>query len=67
MSSTTITPVFASRHSEGLMTRLNRTVRVWLVARRTRAALLKLSVRELDDVGLAPGDIDRVARRVAAV
>lgn len=67
MSSTTITPVFASRHADGLFTRLRTAIRARLVAQRTRAALLKLSPRELEDVGLVPSEIDRVARRVAGV
>ncbi|MGS4945899.1 DUF1127 domain-containing protein [Meridianimarinicoccus sp. RP-17] len=67
MSSTTITPVFAPRHSDGVLNRLRRTIRARFVAQRTRAALLKLTPRELEDVGLAPSDIDRVARRVAGI
>ncbi len=34
-------------------------VRDWNDARRTRKALSKLTIRELDDIGLVPGDIDR--------
>lgn len=67
MSVSTITPVFAAHRTEGLFTRLRRTLRARITAQRTRAALLKLSPRELEDVGLAPADIDRVARRVAGV
>jgi uncharacterized protein YjiS (DUF1127 family) len=67
MSSTTITPVFAPRHAESPLARLRRAIRARITARRTRAALLKLTPRELEDVGLAPSDIDRVARRVAGV
>lgn len=67
MSSTTITPVFAPRPSDGIFSRLRRTLRTRIIQQRTRAALLKLTPRELDDVGLAPSDIDRVARRVAGI
>jgi uncharacterized protein YjiS (DUF1127 family) len=34
----------------------------WNDARVTRAALAKLSDRELDDIGLCRGDIDRVGQ-----
>jgi uncharacterized protein YjiS (DUF1127 family) len=36
---------------------------VWNDERITRKALSQLSSRELDDIGLVPGDIDFVARR----
>lgn len=67
MSVSTITPVFAAPQAEGPFARLRRALRARIVAQRTRAALLKLSPRELEDVGLAPGDIDRIARRVAGI
>ena len=35
----------------------------WNDARSTRNALSKLSARELNDIGLVPGDIDRISRR----
>ncbi|WP_299358017.1 DUF1127 domain-containing protein [uncultured Paracoccus sp.] len=35
----------------------------WRDVRRTRAALNRLSDRELKDIGLTRGDIDQVARR----
>jgi len=35
----------------------------WNDARVTRKALSQLTVRELNDIGLAPGDIERIARR----
>ena len=35
----------------------------WNDARVTRNALSHLTARELDDIGLAPGDIDRISRR----
>ncbi|MEJ6403724.1 DUF1127 domain-containing protein [Yoonia sp. 2307UL14-13] len=36
----------------------------WNNQRVTRNALSKLSDRELEDIGLARGDIDQIARRV---
>lgn len=38
-------------------------IRAWSDARRTHKALSRLSLRELDDIGLVPGDIDRISRR----
>lgn len=35
-------------------------IRAWNDARVTRAALSRLSDRELDDIGLCRGDIDRI-------
>ena len=35
----------------------------WNEVRRTRAALSKLTARELDDIGLNAGDIDRIAKQ----
>lgn len=35
----------------------------WNDARVTRNSLAKLSARELDDIGLVPGDIDMIARK----
>ena len=35
----------------------------WNDSRVTRNALLQLSERELNDIGLVPGDIDRISRR----
>lgn len=34
----------------------------WNEVRATRAALSKLTTRELEDIGLIPGDIDRIGR-----
>lgn len=65
MSFSTITPVFAAHPGESVFARLRRVLRARYVENRTRAALRKLSPRELEDVGLAPADIDRVARRVS--
>lgn len=38
-------------------------IAAWNDARVTRNSLAKLSAHELEDIGLAPGDIDAVARR----
>ena len=35
-------------------------LRAWNIARKTRASLAKLSPQVLDDIGLNPGDIDRL-------
>jgi uncharacterized protein YjiS (DUF1127 family) len=35
----------------------------WNDSRVTRNALLQLSARELNDIGLVPGDIDKILRR----
>ena len=35
----------------------------WNDARVTRNALSQLSLRELNDIGLVPGDIEHIARR----
>ncbi|MFN3280792.1 MAG: DUF1127 domain-containing protein [Tabrizicola sp.] len=37
-------------------------IRLWNDARVTRKALNKLSDRELDDIGLCRGDIERIGR-----
>ena len=67
MSFSTTNPVFAAPRGEGLFARLSRVLRAHLEARRTRAALRDLSPRTLEDVGLTPADIDRVARQVAGL
>jgi len=41
---------------------LTGAVAAWNDARLTRNALSRLSDRELDDIGLGRGDIDRIAR-----
>lgn len=33
----------------------------WNDMRKTRKSLSQLSLRELDDIGITPGDIDRIA------
>ena len=45
--------------SGGLL-RLFSRIANWLETRRTRKALSQLSDRELDDIGLTRGDIDRL-------
>ena len=35
----------------------------WNDARATRKVLSQLTARELDDIGLIPGDIDAISRR----
>ncbi|WP_372840933.1 DUF1127 domain-containing protein [Phaeovulum sp.] len=47
----------------GFVSRFFTTLAVWNDARTTRNELAKLSDRELDDIGLTRGDIDRVAAR----
>ncbi|MBT7343206.1 MAG: DUF1127 domain-containing protein [Rhodobacteraceae bacterium] len=44
-------------------TALFRAIIRWNDARITRNALSQLSLRELNDIGLVPGDIERIARR----
>lgn len=44
------------------VSRAFRAVSVWNDARATRNSLSKLSDRQLDDIGLCRGDIDRIAR-----
>lgn len=46
----------------GLLSRSLAALQTWNDARLTRKALWNLSARELDDIGLTSGDIDRVAR-----
>lgn len=47
----------------GLISRVFGMITTWNDARMTRKALSALSARELDDIGLVPGDIDTVAER----
>lgn len=46
----------------GLFSRIGAALNDWHNSRTTRDALLRLTDRELDDIGLSRGDIDRVAR-----
>jgi uncharacterized protein YjiS (DUF1127 family) len=47
-----------------LATKLFVAIATWNDVRQTRNELAKLSDRELDDIGLSRGDIDRIAARV---
>lgn len=47
----------------GMISRFVGTVAAWNDARMTRKALASLSARELDDIGLVPGDIDTVVEQ----
>lgn len=47
----------------GLFSRIVEMLISWNDRRATRNALTHLSDRELDDIGLSRGDIDRVANR----
>ncbi|MET4102433.1 uncharacterized protein YjiS (DUF1127 family) [Roseovarius sp. MBR-78] len=49
--------------AHGLFSRFIEALISWNDRRATRNALARLSDRELDDIGLSRGDIDRVARR----
>lgn len=46
----------------GFASKLVETFRSWNDTRMTRNELSNLSDRELDDIGLARGDIERIAR-----
>ena len=46
----------------GLFARAFAALADWNDARITRAELSKLSARELDDIGLTPGDIEKFGR-----
>ncbi|HRO14962.1 MAG TPA: DUF1127 domain-containing protein [Paracoccus sp. (in: a-proteobacteria)] len=49
-------------HANGIGTRLRATITRWADTRATRNELSRLTDRELDDIGLCRGDIERVAR-----
>ncbi|MGB3178921.1 MAG: DUF1127 domain-containing protein [Albidovulum sp.] len=53
----------ATGHITGLFSAMISAVAVWNDARVTRAALSRLSDRELDDIGLCRGDIDGMTSR----
>lgn len=55
----TARPRFFARHWMDVIG----VARDWNDARLTRRALGKLTARELDDLGLTRGDIDRIAER----
>ncbi len=56
-----LTNPFAAR--PGLLGRALASVQDWNDSRRTFNALSSLTERELSDIGLSRGDIDRVSRR----
>ena len=51
-----------SAHQSGIFDRAAATLRHWADVRETRKQLSALSDRELSDIGLTRGDIERVAR-----
>jgi len=52
---------FGTRLS-GIMTMISSAFSTWNDKRTTRNELSKLTDRELDDIGLSRGDIDRITR-----
>ena len=60
IDTTRTAPVAASG---GIMTKVFNAIIDWNDARMTRKALSSLTARELDDIGLIPGDIDTITRR----
>ncbi len=46
----------------GFLTKLAAALSAWRDARTTRGELNRLSDRELDDIGIARSDIERIAR-----
>lgn len=44
-----------------------KALRAYYTAEMTRRALANLTARELDDIGITAGDIDRIARRGAGL
>lgn len=55
--------VLAGTRGTGFAGRLMGLLTDWNDARVTRNALSRLTDRELDDIGLCRGDIERIARR----
>ena len=51
-----------SAHHSGILDRVSATLRHWAEVRETRRQLSALSDRELTDIGLVRGDIERIAR-----
>ena len=62
MSAIDTNRVHGGTRSFGIGSKLFAAVAAWNDARVTRNALGRLSDRELDDIGLCRGDIERVAR-----
>ena len=54
--------VHQGAHFGSIFARIFATVSAWNDARVTRNALSRLSDRELDDIGLSRGDIERAIR-----
>lgn len=63
MSAIDTNRVHGGTRQAGFVSKLAAAVSEWNDARVTRKALNSLSDRELDDIGLVRGDIDRVAAR----
>lgn len=63
MSAIDTNRVHAGTREAGFVSKLWAALSVWNDARVTRNALNRLTDRELDDIGLVRGDIDRVAAR----
>ncbi len=61
MASITNRPLGAGFSAVTLISGLFGRIAAWNDARVTRNALSRLSNRELDDLGLVPGDIDDIA------
>ena len=62
MSAIDVNRIGTNPHSTGVFSRVLSLLTAWNDARVTRNSLSKLSDRELDDIGLCRGDIERVAR-----
>jgi len=54
---------FPRRAPHGIASLMGRVID-WNDIRQSRNALSRLSAHELDDIGLAPGDIDRLTTRI---
>jgi len=63
MATIDTTRAFTGTTASGLVARITGALRDWNDARVTRRALSRLSLRELDDIGLCRGDIDAIATR----
>ncbi|MEM6483113.1 MAG: DUF1127 domain-containing protein [Pseudomonadota bacterium] len=50
----------ANRAGASIISRVAAAIAQWNEARKTRAALARLSDRELDDIGLSRADIDSI-------
>ena len=50
----------ATRAGSSIFSRLAAAIVRWNETRKTRAALVRLSDRELDDIGLSRADVDRL-------